>query len=484
MHSRLPRHQRPISRSLIILFTVALISHGTLAQDLGQDDIDDFDHSALGPWSDVERTTLTVPQVQNASIVLDGIAWSAEYGNFEAVDVVPVETGWVLNFPAERTWDGPDDSSFSFWLAHDESFLYIGADVTDDVVNADDPNGSNWKDDSIELQFDAQNDKYDITANNNSPYGGHDGISWNGQQRAWDPELGEPTDFGSTHFATDVDWSYGEDGDVFAVGVETATGYSVEARYHKRLFEDPEFGNKLVEGYVMGFNITVDDDDARGVGPNGSGELALDEEISYYWAQRERLIGWDAFTAEDYSAEDIAAGLHEEDFTREFTPGGRLTHGAMGEIIFGGLANTVVGDFNGNGERDPGDLDLMVGSDDLRFDLNGDGTVSADDRLFWIENLSNTYVGDSNFDGEFNSSDFVAVFAAAKYETGLAATYAEGDSNGDGFFNSSDFVVAFGGGGYERGPRDGGLMVVPEPCSITQIASAFLCWCSLFRWRR
>ena len=75
----------------------------------------------------------------------------------------------------------------------------------------------------------------------------------------------------------------------------------------------------------------------------------------------------------------------------------------------------------------------------------------------------NTYVGDSNLDGEFNSSDFVVVFTAGKYESGEAATYAEGDWNGDMLFNSSDFVAAFGQGGYERGPKPA---AVPEPSSM------------------
>ena len=67
-------------------------------------------------------------------------------------------------------------------------------------------------------------------------------------------------------------------------------------------------------------------------------------------------------------------------------------------------------------------------------------------------------------DGEFSSSDFVAVFAAAKYETGQPANWSEGDWNGDGEFSSSDFVAAFSGGGYELGPRD--PAVVPEPSTL------------------
>ena len=131
------------------------------------------------------------------------------------------------------------------------------------------------------------------------------------------------------------------------------------------------------------------------------------------------------------------------------------------------VAGNVAGDFNGNGMRDMSDLDLlaMAAAGDTSFDLNNDGTVNAEDRRVWVEDLANTHFGDSNFDGEFSSSDFVTVFGAAKYETGQEATFAEGDWNGDGVFNSSDFVTAFSGGGYEMGPRDGGLQTVPEPAA-------------------
>ena len=413
--------RRPVVTLLAACFiALGVQSPVARAQDLGQEDLEAFDHFELGPWSEIDRTTLTVPQVANGSVTLDGSPSSAEYGSFEAVEVVPILTGWVLNFPPDREWDGPEDSSFRFWLAHDESFLYIAADVTDDVVNADDPNESNWKDDSIELLFDPLNDKYDVTPRDNSPYGGHDGISWNGAQRAWDPDLGEPSSFGVTDFATEVDWSYGEEGDVFAVGVETETGYAVEARYHKRLFENPDVGNKLVEGYVMGFNITVDDDDGRGVGPNGTGERDLDEEVSYYWAQRERLIGWDELAAEDYTAEQIAAGEHVDDFELSFDPGGRLTRGAMGEIIFGGLSGPL-GDFDGSGELDVADINDLIarieqGDGGALYDLDGDGSVGTGDMTVWVTELKNTWIGDANLDGEFNSGDLVAVFTAGKFE--------------------------------------------------------------------
>ncbi|MCA9217384.1 MAG: PEP-CTERM sorting domain-containing protein [Planctomycetales bacterium] len=137
----------------------------------------------------------------------------------------------------------------------------------------------------------------------------------------------------------------------------------------------------------------------------------------------------------------------------------------------------VAGDFNGNGARDVEDLDMLsagVRAADANFDLDGDGDADADDRAFWINDLSNTFVGDANFDGQFNSGDFVAVFGAAKYETGADAGWGEGDWNGDGKFDSGDFVAAFQGDSYEKGPREGGLMVVPEPSSLSLLVIAGL----------
>ena len=53
--------------------------------------------------------------------------------------------------------------------------------------------------------------------------------------------------------------------------------------------------------------------------------------------------------------------------------------------------------------------------------------------------------GDSNGDGLFDIADLTKVFAAGKYEDGIAnnATFAEGDWDGDGDFTSQDIVFAF-----------------------------------------
>ena len=78
----------------------------------------------------------------------------------------------------------------------------------------------------------------------------------------------------------------------------------------------------------------------------------------------------------------------------------------------------------------------------------------------------NTWIGDANLDGEFNSGDMVQVFVAGKYETTENATWGEGDWNGDQQFTSGDMVAAFADGGYEQGLKQTSVSAVPEPGSV------------------
>ncbi len=50
---------------------------------------------------------------------------------------------------------------------------------------------------------------------------------------------------------------------------------------------------------------------------------------------------------------------------------------------------------------------IRSGEADSRYDLNGDGRVGADDRIYWVETLVGTWFGDTNLDGEFDSGDLV-----------------------------------------------------------------------------
>lgn len=167
---------------------------------------------------------------------------------------------------------------------------------------------------------------------------------------------------------------------------------------------------------------------------------------------------------------DYGAGIFDEFmiYDTALTPG---------ELLYLSNARNVLGDFNGNGVLDMGDLDDMAAgmvAGDTSFDLTGDGQINYNDRVYWVKNLAETWIGDANFDGEFNSGDLVVVFQAGKYETDTLATWDQGDWNGDQRFGSSDLVVAFQDGGYEAGPRAASLASVPEPSSLTLLLASLL----------
>ena len=138
---------------------------------------------------------------------------------------------------------------------------------------------------------------------------------------------------------------------------------------------------------------------------------------------------------------------------------------------------TNPGDYNGDGRCDDLDIDLLAaairhGKTEPRFDVNSDGWVNEPDRVYYIEEVKNTFIGDSNLNGQFNTSDFVLAFQRGEYEDVLVENsgWADGDWNGDGEFGTADFVFAFQAGAFERGPRvavaampPGSPVPVPEP---------------------
>lgn len=86
-----------------------------------------------------------------------------------------------------------------------------------------------------------------------------------------------------------------------------------------------------------------------------------------------------------------------------------------------------------------------------------------------------TIVGDSNGDGAFDSGDLVFVFQSSEYEDGVEANsdWTNGDWNGDFEFDSGDFVAAFQTGLYETPsilPN-----TVPEPNVGLLVIVAILC---------
>jgi hypothetical protein len=143
-----------------------------------------------------------------------------------------------------------------------------------------------------------------------------------------------------------------------------------------------------------------------------------------------------------------------------------------------GTYGIAPGDFNQNGQLDVADLDVLSNavrnaSSDWNYDLDGNGQLELNDRRVWITQLKGTYIGDSNFDGIFNSSDLVTVFSRGKFEDAvpLNSGWQDGDWNGDGDFTSADFVLAFQEGTYVAQA----VAQVPEPAAASLLLIALAC---------
>ncbi len=107
-------------------------------------------------------------------------------------------------------------------------------------------------------------------------------------------------------------------------------------------------------------------------------------------------------------------------------------------------------------------------------DVDQDGDVDPTDFQMWVRDLQNTYYGDANLDGQFDTHDMVMVFQTNEYEDGLLenSRWSTGDWNGDYEFDSSDMVLAFQDGGYEQGQR--ASHAVPEPTGFGWIGGVAL----------
>ena len=184
---------------------------------------------------------------------------------------------------------------------------------------------------------------------------------------------------------------------------------------------------------------------------------------------------FDTFTLSDLGDSITLALRHQT------TMGYDEVIGWFDSIAVTGQVGGIPGDYDESGTLDAADLDLQaqvaIGelAFDAKFDENGDDTVDFADREIWLAQHKKTWVGDSNLDFQFNTTDFVAVLSAGKYETGERAGWAQGDWDGNLLFGTGDLVTALSGGGYEMGLFPGtGVAAVPEPSACVLLILAGL----------
>lgn len=160
------------------------------------------------------------------------------------------------------------------------------------------------------------------------------------------------------------------------------------------------------------------------------------------------------------------------------------------DSVVGLIDGRISGDMNNDRLLTLDDFDLLTQSilnlqTDSRFDLNDDRQVNDDDRIYWIEEIRSSLIGDSNLDGSFDSADFVSILQKGQYDDVVVgnSTWASGDWNGDLEFSSADFIYAlehsqfekslFASSGSDATDRTASAHQVPEPSSSLPMLVVF-----------
>ncbi len=370
---------------------------------------------------------------------IDGVISDGEWDAAgPPIVVAPEELGTA--FP-EDEFGGPEDLSFQFRVMWEEPWTaYFLFEVTDDIAMEVIP-GNRWEMDQVEFFADGD----DLEGSDDLPtYQWWDNAEIYGKFGAsrWEGDFEGNTNVMSTLFED----FYGEGGAATAVAVASETDNNADYIVEYAVSLEPMFDFGTFDGTPT----------------------AEAQEI----VQDSTVIKWTACVSDDDDFGDGTVGRsHTACYFRAFPDADWRDSSAFADLTFvGEFTGTTPGDFNGDGVLDAQDADILVaesasGNNNAEFDLNGDQLVNQADVTTWAKDLANTWLGDADVNGEFNSGDLVSIFAAGKYEAGIDAVWSQGDWTGDLRFDSSDLVAAFADGGYEGGPR-GAVSAVPEPTSL------------------
>lgn len=156
-------------------------------------------------------------------------------------------------------------------------------------------------------------------------------------------------------------------------------------------------------------------------------------------------------------------------FVADLAPGGGFSSSDANSGNIYQIRPLVTADFDSDRGVDCADADALTaviasGTNDLDFDLTGDGAVDLDDLDQWLTdagavrnaNGNSMLPGDANLDGIVDGLDFIT-WNEHKFTTSDA--YCSGDFNADGVVDGLDFIVW-----NDNKFSSSDVLAVPEPC--------------------
>ena len=329
--------------------------------------------------------------------------------------------------------------SLRLHLGHTDEFLFLGFEVTDDFLDLDE-GAAPFRNDSVEMFINA-----DIAADDVNPDSGA-GRNWGGEgfqivaDAAGEGDIEFNNRFSAGGNIIPVDTAPPGPEEFYTAGLPNDTGYVIEWQIPLASL-DTDSNESVVPaktGDVMLMNFAINDNDVEGA--NGQDTHAM------LW-------------------------VVEDDPRSPFGGGENVW---IVPLQLSSETAGVPGDVDGDGDVDDADIDAVAaavknGQADAKFDINGDGSVSADDHKSLVKDILNTWIGDANLDKVFDTTDLITIFQAGKFEVDEMAGWSEGDFNGDMRFGTGDLIVSFQDGGFEKGPRAATAAAVPEPASLAML---------------
>lgn len=235
--------------------------------------------------------SITAPKVNTAPTV-DGNINSTEYPG--AVEQIVDQYSGILS-TGDDVWVA-GDLEMSAWVVHDDDYIYVAVDVTDDVVANDTIftpgtlGGRTWDDDGIEIYFDSdETNRHNYFGPAHLPR--HEG----NYNTTANNSIGVPP--------TNPVYGDNPDADFFSLTTLTDKGYQLEYKIKKLALTIP--GEDVLMD-TFGFNFSANDDDE--IDPDGTEADKSALAGQYHWngtANSERTYGFLTLSPE------AASSVHE-----------------------------------------------------------------------------------------------------------------------------------------------------------------------------